>query len=212
MKSIMRQRVWWPGMPKDVSNSSCKPCCVNGKPERTTPMKRVFIPKTAWDTIALDFNGPHVKLGGILILVIVDYKSRYIITKPVKSTNFECTKKVLDNVFEKEGFPKIIKVDNGPPFNGKDFAEYCKQRDISLIFSTPLFPQQNGLAESYMKLINRAMAVAITNKTNYVEELKKAVSAHNAAAHSITKIPPEEIMYGRKIKRGLPLLQRRESV
>lgn len=213
MKSIMRQRVWWPGMPKDVANwvESCKTCCVNGKPERTTPMERVFVPKTAWDTVALDFNGPYVKFGGILILVIVDYKSRYIMARPVKSTNFECTKKVLDGVFEKEGFPKTIKTDNGPPFNGKDFADYCKQRDISMVFSTPLFPQQNGLAESCMKLINKAMAVATADKTSYVEELRKAVSAHNAAAHSITKVPPEEVMYGRKIKRGLPLLQHGES-
>ncbi|XP_058827895.1 uncharacterized protein K02A2.6-like [Topomyia yanbarensis] len=171
MKSIMRQRVWWPGLPKDITTwvESCKTCCVDGKPEKTTPMERVFIPKTAWDTVALDFNGPYVKLGGILILVVVDYKSRYVIAKPVKSTSFEHTKKILDEVFEKEGFPKTIKTDNGPPFNGQDFANYCKQRGISTIFSTPLFPQQNGLAECYMKLINKAMAVATTDKTSYVE-------------------------------------------
>ncbi|XP_058456601.1 uncharacterized protein K02A2.6-like [Malaya genurostris] len=213
MKSIMRQRVWWPGMPKDITNwvESCKICCVNGKPERTTPMERIFIPKTAWDTVALDFNGPYIKFGGILILVVVDYKSRYVIAKPVKTTSFECTKNILNDIFEREGFPKVIKTDNGPPFNGQDFADYCKQRDITIVYSTPLFPQQNGLAESYMKLINKAMAVAIAKKTNYVEELRKAVNAHNAAAHSITKVPPEEVMYGRKIKRGLPLLQHRES-
>ncbi|XP_055585279.1 uncharacterized protein K02A2.6-like [Uranotaenia lowii] len=210
MKSIMRQRVWWPGMPKDVTNwvESCRTCCINGKPERTTPMERISIPKTAWEAIALDFNGPYVKFGGILILVIIDYKSRYILAKPIKSTSFECTRKVLDDIFEKEGFPKTVKIDNGPPFGGKDFADYCKQRDITLVLSTPLFPQQNGLAESAMKLINKAMSVAIADKTNYNEELKKAVMAHNAAAHSITKVPPEELMYGRKIKRGLPLLLR----
>ncbi|XP_062541058.1 uncharacterized protein K02A2.6-like [Armigeres subalbatus] len=209
MKSIMRQRVWWPGMPKDVTSwvETCRTCCVNGKPERTTPMERVLIPKAAWDTVALDFNGPYVKFGGVLILVIVDYKSRYLIARPVKSTKFECTKRVLDDIFQKEGFPKTIKTDNGPPFNGQEFAEYCKRRGITMIFSTPLFPQQNGLAESYMKLINKTMAVAIANNTNYIEELRKATNAHNAAAHSITKVPPEEIMYGRKIKRGLPLLQ-----
>lgn len=213
MKSILRQRVWWPGMPKDATDwvQSCETCCINGKPERTTPMQRVFAPKTPWNTVALDFNGPYVKFGGILILVIVDYKSRYIIARTVKSTKFECTRTVLDDVFQKEGFPKIIKTDNGPSFNGQDFAAYCKQRDITVTFSTPLFPQQNGLAESYMKLINKAMSTASANKTNYVDELRKAVNAHNAAAHSITKAPPEEVMYGRKIKRGLPLLQHSKS-
>ena len=33
-----------------------------------------------------------------------------------------------------------------------------------------------------------------------------AVHAHNSAAHSVTKYPPEEVLSGRKIKRGLPLI------
>ncbi|XP_062713807.1 uncharacterized protein K02A2.6-like [Aedes albopictus] len=213
MKSIMRQRVWWPGMASDITKwvNSCETCCVNGKPERPTPMDRVFAPKTAWESIAIDFNGPYTKFGGILILVIVDYRSRYIIARPVRSTKFEHTKNVLDDVFDKEGYPKTIRTDNGPPFNGTDFSEYCKERDITATFSTPLFPQQNGLAESSMKVINKAMAAATSNKTDYAEELKKAIDAHNAAAHSVTKVPPEEVMYGRKIKRGLPLIQHGKS-
>ncbi|XP_058448729.1 uncharacterized protein LOC131428699 [Malaya genurostris] len=214
MKSIMRQRVWWSGMSGDIKKwvDSCKTCCLNGKPERPPPMKRVFAPKVAWESIAIDFNGPYIKFGGILILVIVDYRSRFIIARPVKSTKFECIQKVLDNVFEKEGYPKTIRTDNGPPFCSEDFANYCKNRDITLSYSTPLFPQQNGLAESCMKLINKAMSVATLNNTNYIEELSKAINAHNAAEHSITCVPPEEVMYGRKIKRELPLLQHRRSV
>lgn len=210
MKSIMRQRVWWPGMPGDISKwvESCKTCCLNGRAERPTPMERVFAPKTAWESIAMDFNGPYSKYGGILILVIVDYRSRYIIARPVKSTRFECTRKVLENVFEKEGYPRSIRTDNGPPFNSAEFADYCKRRDIALSFSTPFFPQQNGLAESCMKLVNKAMNTAIENNTNYIEELGNAVNAHNAAEHSVTTVPPEEAMYGRRIKRGLPLIQR----
>lgn len=55
------------------------------------------------------------------------------------------------------------------------------------------------------------MAAATASNANYVEELKKAINAHNAAAHSITNVPPEEVMYGRKIKRGLPLVQHGKS-
>lgn len=113
---------------------------------------------------------------------------------------------MLEDVFEREGVPKLIKTDNGPPFNGEEYRQYCAERGITPVFSTPLFPQQNGVVESYMKLINKAMISASINKTNYVEELREAVQAHNAAAHSVTKLPPEEVMSGRKIKRRLPLL------
>ncbi|XP_062705610.1 uncharacterized protein K02A2.6-like [Aedes albopictus] len=207
-KSILRQRVWWPGMNQDAQKwvDACATCAVNGRPEKPTPMQRIFAPKAVWETIALDFNGSYARFGGISILVVVDYKSRYLIARPVKSTSFEQVKKVLEDVFEREGTPKFIKSDNGPPFNGQDYKTYCESRDITTIFSTPLFPQQNGLVESYMKLINKAMASATLNGTSYVEELSMAIQAHNAACHSVTQYPPEEIMTGRKIKRCLPLV------
>ncbi|XP_058827485.1 uncharacterized protein K02A2.6-like [Topomyia yanbarensis] len=150
--------------------------------------------------------------GGISILVIIDYRSRYLIARPVRSTNFECSRKILEEVFEKEGYPKSIKSDNGPPFNGTEYKEYCAERGIATIFSTPLFPQQNGMVESAMKVVNKAMIAASSNKTNYIDELCEAVHAYNAGAHSITKLPPEEIMLGRKIKRGLPLLDHRRAI
>ncbi|XP_055527858.1 uncharacterized protein K02A2.6-like [Wyeomyia smithii] len=207
------QRVWWPGITADAEEwvDTCQVCATTGRPEKPTPMKRSLVPKTAWHSIALDFNGPHAKLGGVSILVVVDYRSRYLIARPVKSTSFENTKKVLDNIFEREGYPQNIKSDNGPPFNGEDYKAYCRERGINTIFSTPLFPQQNGLVEGYMKLVNKAMATALSSGTSYEKELQDAVDAHNAAAHTVTRIPPEEIMMGRKIRRHLPLLLGKQS-
>lgn len=113
---------------------------------------------------------------------------------------------MLEGVFEREGFPKFIRSDNGPPFNGDDYKKYCSERGIETQYSTPLFPQQNGLVENYMKLVNKAMATAVSNGTCFKEALQAAVNAHNAASHSVTGVPPEEVMLGRKIKRRLPLL------
>lgn len=170
-------------------------------------MSRILAPKTVWESIAVDFNGPYIKYGGISILVVVDFRSRYILAHPVKSTSFEYTRKVLDEIFKKEGFPRFIKSDNGPPFSGEEYKKYCAHRGIKTVYSTPLFPQQNGLVESCMKIINKAMCTATTNNTNYVTELQQAVQAHNAAAHTVTGVPPEELLSGRKIRRGLPLLR-----
>lgn len=208
LKSILRRRVWWPGMPGDAEKwvKSCAVCAVNGRPERPPPMRRKFAPKGVWETVALDFNGPYVKLGGISILVIIDLRSRYAIARPVKSTKFEHTRAVLDTVFEREGFPRAMKSDNGPPFNGEDYACYCSERGIQTIFSTPFYPQQNGLVEGFMKVVNKAMSAALSSGTSYKKELEAAVQAYNAAEHSITKLAPEEVMTGRKIKRGLPLI------
>lgn len=243
LKTILRERVWWPGMPSDAVKwvDTCRACAINGRPEKPTPMKRVFAPTTVWESIAVDFNGPYTRFGGISVLLIVDYRSRFLIARPVKSTNFDCTKQVLEEVFGREGFPKSIRSDNGPPFNGTEYKQYCSERGIELIYSTPLFPQQNGLVENYMKLVNRAMTAAAMNNTGkrlvilgleisqywrclsiyllyylfndagFNDELQATVNAHNAAAHAVTGIPPEEVMLGRKIKRRLPLLVHQKS-
>lgn len=195
-------------MAKDAEEwvKACKTCAVNGRPERPPPMQRVFAPKMVWDTIALDFNGPYARLGGISILVIIDYRSRYAIAKPVRSTNFESTKKILDDVFNREGYPLAMKSDNGPPFNSDDYKKYCQDRGIQTIFSTPFFPQQNGLVENFMKVVNKAMSTAVSNSSNFNDELQAAVNAHNSSAHTVTKMSPEEVLSGRKIRRGLPLI------
>lgn len=208
LKSILRERVWWPGMSTDAENwvKSCKTCAVNGRPEKPPPMQRTFAPKTVWETIALDFNGPYARFGGISILVIIDYRSRYAIAKPVKSTNFESTRKILDDVFNREGFPLAIKSDNGPPFNGDNYKTYCRERGIQTIFSTPFFPQQNGLVENFMKVVNKAMSTAFSKASDFNNELQAAVNAHNASAHTVTRMAPEEVMSGRRIRRGLPLM------
>ncbi|XP_055633497.1 uncharacterized protein LOC129773863 [Toxorhynchites rutilus septentrionalis] len=64
------------------------------------------------------------------------------------------------------------------------------------------------LRPNLMKVVNKAMCTAQSNGQNFNEELQAAVNAHNAAAHTITRIPPEEIMCGRRIRRGLPLINR----
>ena len=55
------------------------------------------------------------------------------------------------------GIPDVVKTDYKPPFNGtmfKEFANYlgCHHRKI-----TPLWPQSNGEAESFMKTIGKAI-------------------------------------------------------
>ncbi|XP_055633181.1 uncharacterized protein K02A2.6-like [Toxorhynchites rutilus septentrionalis] len=114
---------------------SCAVCVTNGRPERPTPMARVFTPDSVWETVAVDLNGPYSKFNNVSILVIVDYRSRYLIAKPVRSTNFEHTRSVLDKVFDRKGYPKHIKSDNGPPFNGTDIKNIA----LSTMF-TPSSP------------------------------------------------------------------------
>lgn len=208
MKSILRARLWWPGMTRDTEDwvKSCRSCTLMSRRDPPVPMTRAKLPKDVWETIAVDFNGPYARFGGILILVMVDCYSRYLITAVVKSTDWQSLEKVLVHVFNERGNPKTVKSDNGPPFMGADYKKFCAERSIMPEYSTPLHPQQNGMAERYMQIVNKAMQIAALEGKPYTEELANGVRAHNSAKHRVTQVAPEELMYKRKIRRDLPLI------
>lgn len=42
------------------------------------------------------------------------------------------------------GYPNTLVIDNGPPFQGQLFKEYCMRRGIQLIHAPPYHPPSNG--------------------------------------------------------------------
>ena len=79
--------------------------------------------------ISADFYGPLS--SNSYLLVIVDDNSRHPVVKKVLSTSAKLV--ILHSMF---GVPCVIKMDNGPPWNGHDIAKYSeylefKQRKIA---------------------------------------------------------------------------------
>lgn len=132
MKTILRDRVWWPHMDVHVNDwvKSCKACTVTSRNDPPTPMERSRLPEAPWDILAVDFNGPYRDYGGISILLIIDVFSRYAIAKVVKSTDFETTRRAMNDVFDTFGYPAKIRSDNGPPFNSNDWKKFLCNRGI----------------------------------------------------------------------------------
>ena len=57
--------------------------------------------------------------------------------------------KTLENVIWLNGKPKNIRCDNGPEFISKDFQEWCKGDNISILYTLPGCPTQNGYIERF---------------------------------------------------------------
>lgn len=209
MKSILRERVWWPSLGKAVENwvEACRTCTLNGRKDPPTPMQRTMLPEAPWDFVAVDFNGPYSIYNGVYVLSLTDYFTRYMVAMTSFSTSFESTRRCLDCIFDTYGFPGAIKSDHGPPFNSSDYGKYCSDRGIRPIFSWPLTPQQNGMAEKSMQIINKAMQSANVEGRDYRKSLAEAVRAHNTAAHRTTNAVPSDLMFARKLRRTLPLTQ-----
>lgn len=209
MLHILRARVWWPGMATSAKNwvKSCVGCTLTSKMGPPAEMLRTELPIAAMEKISIDFNGPYSHLGGIHILVMVCNFSRYLWLFPVRSTAFSCMERVFTEVFRTFGLPGELRSDNGPPFSGKEYKKYADDRGIKLSFATPYYPQQNGLAERYMQLVNKTMKITKLEGTNFHEALREVEKAHNSTKHATTGLIPEEVMFTRKLRGSLPLLE-----
>ena len=63
---------------------------------------------------------------GEYLFVIIDEHSRYPVIEIVKSVSANTVIPILDKVISQFGCPKVIKTDNGAPFNSLAFANYSK--------------------------------------------------------------------------------------
>lgn len=211
-KRQLRMDMWWSRMDRDVEKfvAKCEPCFRIIKQNNIVPMKRTIMPTEAWEKLATDHYGPMIQWNNNHVLVLIDYHSRYMIAEAVKSTDTETTLKVMEKHFEWLGYPRILRADNGPAFR-KDFDNWCRERSIKPEHSIQYDPAQNGLAESSMKTVGKAMTTAYITDGNFLTALKNAVIAHNSTPHKITGMVPETAMFNRKLRRALPVLDTNES-
>jgi hypothetical protein len=66
----------------------------------------------------------------------------------------------VERIFATHRLPTKITSDNGPPFNGHELST-CFKENGSHHRITPIWPQANGEAESFMKQLNNAIRSAI---------------------------------------------------
>lgn len=208
MKSLLAERVWWPQLMDDVKRwvENCKSCILTGKGEPPVPMCRTELPQSPWDFLAIDFKGPYEKiLRGGYVVVIMDYYSRYMVARHIRATDFKSVQAFLEEVFYVFGYPMRMKCDNGPPFFGKEWKKFCANRDIEIVNSWPLDPKQNGMVENIMRSIEKILCIAEYERAEPLEYLSQKVESHNMSVHSTTHKVPNEIMFGRRLRRSLPI-------
>ena len=81
--------------------------------------------------------------------VIDDYNREALAVEPGLSFPAARVKRVLNQLEEEIGLPKVIRVDNGPEFISKEFTAWCKQKDIQIRYIQPGKPMQNGFIERF---------------------------------------------------------------
>lgn len=58
-------------------------------------------------------------------MVVIDEFSRFPEVELLTSTSAKAVIPKLDAIFARQGVPDILKSDNGPPFNGREFENFA---------------------------------------------------------------------------------------
>lgn len=111
--TLIRSRVWYPGIDKQVEEMmrKCLACQANVDRPKLEPMRPSSMPEGPWQEVSADHYGP-LEDGTYWTVHHCDY-SRFIFVDKIKSTSMDHVQPVLEKLFTMFGVPKVYKSDNG---------------------------------------------------------------------------------------------------
>ena len=202
-KSLLREKVWFPNIDKLVKTKvkSCGACSVATPESKREPLQMSPLPAAPWKELSVDFAELHNK--EYLLLITDDY-SRYPVVEIVKSTSAMTVIPKLDKVFSEFGVPDIVRSDNGPPFNSKDFASFAEDLGFKHRKVTTKWARANGEVERFERTVKKVVKTAKLGHKNYKQELNRLLRNYRATPHSTTRVAPATALFGRPMKTKLP--------
>ena len=102
---------------------------------------------------------------------MVDDFSRYLEVENISSLTAKVVIHILEGLFARWGTPKIVKSDNGSPFQSAEFANYALLSGFKHRRVTPLWPEANGEAERFVKTIKKAITAAKVERKDWHLEM-----------------------------------------
>ena len=96
------------------------------------------LPLGPWLDLSVDFCGPLPT--GEYLLVITDEYSQYSIVEVIQGMSAETVIPYAEKAFAMFGYPKVVKSNNGPPFQGKTWKQklWIKHNAQAESLNTPL--------------------------------------------------------------------------
>jgi transposase InsO family protein len=203
-KQMLRSKVWWPNMDKEVEHyvKSCHGCQITSTMPNPEPLKPTQLPSGPWEDLAVDLLGPLP--SGHYVLVVIDYYSRYYEIDIIKDISSEKIVDCLETMFARNGLPKTIKSDNGPQFVSKYVEQYLKDINVKHSKTIPLHPAANGEVERQNRSLMKRIRIAQAESSNWKTEVRKYLVAYRTKPRTVIGIAPSELMFNRKLRTQLP--------
>ncbi|XP_037953704.1 uncharacterized protein K02A2.6-like [Teleopsis dalmanni] len=152
-------------------------------------------PSEQWERVHIDYAGP---IEGWYFLVIVQ----------TKAMSSQATVNILNDIFARFGLPKTIASDNGTQFRSEHFEQFLKHNGVEHLYSSPYYPMSNGQAERFVDTFKRSLK-KLEGEGTITQNLCTFLQTYRSTpnVNSPEKRSPAEVMFGRKMRINLDLLQ-----
>lgn len=154
-----------------------------------------------FDKIYVDTIGPitETKKKNRHIIVCIDYFSKYVITKAIKSINaVTIAKFLMENVFLMFGCSREIVLDNAKIHHSKLMTELLTRVGTRPIYITPYHHQANAVERVNRTLQESLSKYIQSNQSDWDLHLPSCTFALNTAVHASTQYSPYQIVFGRQ--------------
>lgn len=150
-KTLARARMlyFWPKMNSQIKEivTACDICEKFKRNQQKEELIQEETPQYPFHIIAMDL----FEYGGQDFISVLDSYSGYLLVEHLNSKTSGHIISKLKNNFNKLGYPSIIKCDNSP-FGSAEFDKFATNHNIIFKFSSPRYPQSNGMAEKGVAL------------------------------------------------------------
>ena len=111
------------------------------------------LPPFSWHTLATDiFYWKRMDF-----LIVADVFSKYFLIRKLANSTSAAICAELATIVTELGLPHIIKSDNGPCYNSKEFQQFLQWYNITQQSSSPHHPRSNGFVERMVRVAKKLM-------------------------------------------------------
>lgn len=200
---VLRMGYYWPTVKQDAIDyvKKCDACQRNAPViHQLSEHLHSSIPSWPFMKWGMDIVGKLPTAPGqkVFILAMTDCFSKWIEAEAYgQVTSKEVISFIKKNILCKFGVPSEIFCDNGSQFVSEKTETFCRKYNISLVKSTPRYPQANWQAESSNKIIINNLKKRLTaHKGKWVEELPWVLWADRTTPKISTGQTPSSLVYG----------------
>lgn len=208
-KTLLRSKVYFPNIDEKTERliKYCAACQIQTKPVQPAKLSITKTPTAVWETANIDYLGPLP--NGYYLIVLIDQLSKFPIVEAIRNTSADLLIDFLQRTIATFGIPNTIISDNGPPFKSYKLRKFFNKLRIKHQRITPLWPQANSQAESFMKPLMKAVRTAYFERANWKKQLQNFLFTYRNAPHCTTKLSPASVMFQRETSFTIPSLKQK---